>query len=182
MYTVKRVIFAVVALVSLNFSLLGCSSDLDSYRDQIPEFDLFGYFQGTTYAWGMVQDFQGNQTRRFEVVIEGQVNNGQLVLVEDFVFADGEMSQRIWTISRVGPGEYRGQADDVIGVAVGREVGNALNWRYDMFLEREGGSTVEVHFNDWMYRQDENHVFNLADIKKFGITVGTVTLFFQKPQ
>ncbi|NAX34755.1 DUF3833 family protein, partial [Vibrio sp. V29_P1S30P107] len=31
-----------------------------------------------------------------------------------------------------------------------------------------------------MYRQDEKHMFNLTKIKKFGIEVGKITLFFQK--
>ena len=30
-------------------------------------------------------------------------------------------------------------------------------------------STVTVAFDDWLYRQDEKHVFNLTKIKKFGI-------------
>ncbi|HHP0478214.1 TPA: DUF3833 family protein, partial [Vibrio harveyi] len=41
-------------------------------------------------------------------------------------------------------------------------------------------STIMVSFDDWLYRQDEMHVFNLTKIKKFGIEVGTITLFFQR--
>lgn len=158
---------------------LGCTSDLDDYRDSKPEFNLFEYFEGESMAWGMVQDYTNKQTRRFEVVIVGSVKENTLTLVEDFLFDDGEKSQRIWTIERLGDGRYQGSADDIIGVATGREVGNAFQWQYDFELQMED-STVVVSFDDWLYRQDENHVFNLTKIKKFGIEVGKITLFFQK--
>jgi hypothetical protein len=32
-----------------------------------------------------------------------------------------------------------------------------------------------------MFRQDQRHVINRATVRKFGIPVGQVTLFFQKP-
>lgn len=159
--------------------LLGCAAELDDYQSTQPKFDLFEYFQGESTAWGMVQDYSSKQTRRFEVNIKGSVAGNVLTLVEDFVFDDGETSQRIWTIERVGGGQYQGRADDIIGVATGREVGNALQWQYDFELKMEQ-STVVVAFDDWLYRQDEKHVFNLTKIKKFGIDVGTITLFFQK--
>ncbi|NOI81695.1 DUF3833 domain-containing protein [Vibrio tubiashii] len=174
----KRLGQTILLLLS-TLLILGCASDLDDYRDSQPEFNLFEYFEGESMAWGMVQDYTNKQTRRFEVVIVGSVKENTLTLVEDFVFDDGEKSQRIWTIERLGDGRYQGSADDIIGVATGREVGNALQWQYDFELQLED-STVVVSFDDWLYRQDENHVFNLTKIKKFGIEVGKITLFFQK--
>jgi len=168
-----------ILLLLTTLLILGCTSDLDDYSDSKPEFNLFEYFEGKSMAWGMVQDYTNKQTRRFEVVIVGSVKENTLTLVEDFVFDDGEKSQRIWTIERLGDGRYQGSADDIIGVATGREVGNALQWQYDFELQMED-STVVVSFDDWLYRQDENHVFNLTKIKKFGIEVGKITLFFQK--
>ncbi len=76
-------------------------------------------------------------------------------------------------------GLYQGEADDIIGVAEGMELGNALQWRYDFELQVDG-SSLTVSFDDWLYRQDEKHVFNLTKIKKFGVEVGTITLFFQR--
>ncbi len=35
--------------------------------------DIFHYFQGRTEAWGMVQDRNGKQLRRFHVEIDGDV-------------------------------------------------------------------------------------------------------------
>lgn len=159
--------------------VVGCSSDLDDYQQNSPEFNLFEYFEGKTLAWGMVQDYSDKQTRRFEVIIEGRIEGNTLTLIEDFAFDDGEVTQRVWTIERLGNGEYQGEADDIIGVAMGKEVGNALQWQYDFELVLED-STVVVTFDDWLYRQDDKHLFNLTKIKKFGIEVGQITLFFQK--
>ncbi|MGR5543186.1 DUF3833 family protein, partial [Vibrio campbellii] len=78
-----------------------------------------------------------------------------------------------------GDGAYTGKADDVIGEAKGKEHGNALYWEYEMALSVDG-DVYHVTFEDWMYRQDERHMFNVAVIKKFGIEVGKVTLFFVK--
>lgn len=168
-----------LAAILMSVVLVGCSADIDDYQTSSPAFDLFDYFQGETHAWGMVQDYTDKQTRRFFVTIDGTVVGDTLTLVEDFRFDDGELSQRIWTITRSDAGHYTGQADDIIGTARGREVGNALQWQYDFELQLDDGS-VTVSFDDWLYRQDERHVFNLTKIKKWGMEVGQITLFFQK--
>ncbi|ANQ18485.1 DUF3833 domain-containing protein [Vibrio natriegens] len=156
-----------------------CSAELDNYQATKPSFDLFGYFDGNVKAWGMVQDYSDKQTRRFEVEIVGTVQGNQLTLVEDFLFDDGEVDQRIWVITRLESNRYEGKADDIIGVATGQEQGNALQWQYDFELKMDD-DTITVAFDDWLYRQDDRHVFNLTKIKKFGVEVGTITLFFQK--
>ncbi|HCG6970849.1 TPA: DUF3833 domain-containing protein [Vibrio parahaemolyticus] len=160
-------------------TLSACSVDIDNYQASTPPFNLFEYFDGNVKAWGMVQDYSEKQTRRFEIDIVGTITGDELVLVEDFVFDDGETDQRVWTISRAEDGRYTGKADDIIGFANGKEQGNALQWQYDFELKMDD-STVTVAFDDWLYRQDDKHVFNLTKIKKFGVEVGTITLFFQK--
>ncbi|MGR5131880.1 DUF3833 domain-containing protein [Vibrio alfacsensis] len=167
---------SVVAAATL---LSACSADIDNYQASKPAFDLFGYFEGDVKAWGMVQDYNEKQTRRFKVDIVGTVEGDTLTLVEDFVFDDGELDQRIWVITKLEDGNYQGKADDIIGFAVGKEMGNVLQWQYDFELKMDD-STITVSFDDWLYRQDEYHVFNLTKIKKFGVEVGTITLFFQK--
>lgn len=168
-----------VLMICWAMLVLGCSADLNSYQNTEPKFKLFDYFLGQTTAWGTVQDYTGKQTRRFTVEIVGTVEGDTLTLVEDFLFDDGEVDQRVWMITRTSNGEYQGKADDIIGTARGKEIGNALQWQYDFELQMDDSSIV-VSFDDWLYRQDEQHVFNLTKIKKFGVEVGTITLFFQK--
>ncbi|EAS66018.1 DUF3833 domain-containing protein [Photobacterium angustum] len=166
-------------LLALMLLLAGCTASISDYKSSQPKFDLFGYFNGKTTAWGMLQDYKGKQTRRFTVDIVGTVKNSTLTLVEDFVFDDGETQQRIWTIEKQADGRYTGTAGDVIGEAQGVEVGNALQWQYTLAIPVDD-SVYNIKFNDWMYRQDEKHMFNVATMTKFGFEVGKVTLFFQK--
>jgi hypothetical protein len=169
-----------LSYVAIVFSVAGCSADIDDYQSTQPQFNLFGYFTGESHAWGMVQDYTDLQTRRFSVKLIGeQTDPNTLVLREWFDYDDGEKSERVWTIKRTSDGTYTGEADDIIGVASGREQGNAFNWRYDFKLKLDD-SDVVVHFDDWLFRQDSTHLFNITKIKKFGLEVGRVTLFFEK--
>jgi hypothetical protein len=72
---------------------------------------------------------------------------------------------------------YQGRAADVAMAAQGGQIGNALNWQYDMTLEMSGMG-VDVHFDDWIYQQDEDIAINRAYVSKFGIEIGSVTIVF----
>ena len=163
----------------LGMSLFGCSVSIDDYRNTSPKLDLFQYFDGEVKAWGMLQDRSGKQTRRFEVDIKGTVKGKQLTLEEDFIFDDGEKQRRVWVITEMADGHFIGEADDVVGQASGQVMGNALNWRYVLRVP-VGDSTYDIHFNDWMYLQDDRRMFNQAEMTKFGFKVGQVTLFFER--
>ncbi|WP_354690985.1 DUF3833 domain-containing protein [Phytobacter sp. RSE-02] len=165
--------------LTLLLMLTGCSSEINDYQRQQPSLDIFHYFQGKTEAWGMVQDYSGKQLRRFHVEIEGDVVGDTLTLNEHFVYDDGEKQQRVWHIRRTGNGRYEGTAGDIDGVARGQAAGNAFNWRYSMNVTADG-KTWLLHFDDWLYLQDDTHLFNKTAMKKFGITVATVTLFFTR--
>lgn len=104
-------------------------------------------------------------------------NNG--ILDEDFVYDDGEKQKRIWRITKNPDGTFTGTADDVVGEAVGRSEGFALNWRYTMALPVDD-KVYEVQFDDWMYLVNAKNVINRASVSKFGLHVGEVTLFIQK--
>jgi hypothetical protein len=143
-------------------------------------FDLFGYFSGTTHGYGLFEDRFGTIKRQFKVVIEGSIDGDKITLDEDFLYDDGETQKRVWTITRRTDGSYEGRADDVIGVARGKEAGNALNWAYTLALP-VGGRVFEVQFDDWMLRQQDGVVINRAKVRKFGFDVGSVTLAFTKP-
>jgi len=102
------------------------------------------------------------------------------LLEEDFLYSDGTRQRRVWRLTDLGQGQWRGQADDVLGEAVGESAGNALNWHYTLKLPVDG-KVYEVQFNDWMYLMDEHTMLNKAVMSKFGVTLGEVTLSFHKP-
>ena len=107
----------------------------DDFAGKEPRFVLEDYFAGQTKAWGLFQDRFGKLRRQFEVEIDGTWDGEILILVEDFVYDDGETEQRIWHIRKTGPHTYDGKANGVVGTAAGVAYGSAVNWRYDFDLK-----------------------------------------------
>lgn len=152
---------------------------IDDFRGTSPALVLEEYFEGKTRAWGIFEDRFGNLRREFVVDITGTWDGKTLTLDERFEYADGEREQRIWVIEKVGDDRYVGRAGDVIGTAEGQIAGKAFTWNYDMNL-RIQGRELKVHFEDWMFLQSDGVLVNRAKVTKFGIELGTVTLFFQQ--
>ncbi len=160
--------------------LAGCGSmKPEDFAEREPRLLIEDYFAGKTRAWGIFQDRFGNLRRQFQVDIAGTWDGEALTLVEDFLYDDGETEQRIWRIAKTGAHTYEGRAEGVIGVAEGAAYGNALNWRY-RFALKVGDSTWNVLFDDWLFLQDDQVLINRADVTKFGVLLGEVTLLFYK--
>jgi hypothetical protein len=149
----------------------------EEFDGATPRFVLEDYFAGKVRAWGVFQDRFGRLRRQFVVDIEGSWDGEVLTLVEDFVYRDGETDRRVWNIRKIDEHRYEGTADDVVGTATGISYGNALNWQYDFDLQ-VGDGTFRVHFDDWMFLQDENVMINRADVTKWGFAVGEASIFF----
>jgi len=177
--------YKIVLLMGLGLVMLSCSpAPVDLHQGRTPGLSLEQFFEGNTVAYGIYENRYGNMERQFRVNISGTVNGDTLTLDEQFLYDDGERSSRVWTITNLGQQPdgsiaYRGVADDVIGEASGKISGNALNWTYDVDLA-VGDGTIQMRFDDWIYRQDEHIAINRAYVSKFGITVGSVTLVFLK--
>ena len=165
----------------LTLTLLSCASDMNlkNFENETPKFVLEDYFDGKTKAWGMFHDRFGNLKRSFKVDITGTIDNDTLTLDEKFIYNDGEKESRIWSIKILGNNKYLGTAADVIGEATGISSGNALNWKYKLNLKVKE-STVAVDFDDWMFLQDDNILMNRAEVKKWGIVLGIVSITFKK--
>lgn len=174
---IARITYTLVVLLLLG----GCQSmQIEDFKDTKPKFVLEQYFEGKTKAWGIFEDRFGNLRREFVVDIDGTWDGTTLTLDERFDYADGEKDRRIWTIEKAEDGRYVGRADDVIGSAEGQIAGKAFTWTYEIDLPIQGRD-VRVRFDDWMFLQPGGVVVNRARVTKFGIELGTVTLFFQKP-
>jgi hypothetical protein len=100
-------------------------------------------------------------------------------LVEDFVYNDGEKSQRIWYLEKVGNDTYLGTASDVVGTAKGKVSGNALHWQYQLVIDYDGAD-LEITLDDWMYLVDNDNLINTTKLYKFGFEVGEVVLSIHK--
>lgn len=142
-------------------------------------FGLERYFTGRVKAWGLFEPSFGGSVRQFTVELTGTRDGDTVILDEDFRFSDGEVQKRVWRIRALPGGGFAGTADDVLGTAAGRTEANGLHWTYDLRLKTASGS-VDVSFDDWMYRFDDEMVLNRAAVRKWGLPVGSVTLAFRK--
>ena len=157
---------------------------VSDYANQKPALDLSEYFNGTLDAYGIFTDRSGAVVKRFTVLMKcrWEMIDGKKVgtLDESFEYSDGTKQKRIWKLTEVSPGKYIGKADDVVGEAIGESAGNALNWTYTLALPVDK-DIYNVQFNDWMYLVTPKVMINKAQMSKFGIYLGEVTLSFYKP-
>ncbi len=176
----RRVILLGLMGLTVSLGLSGCASPkLEDYAAEKPVLDLEQYFAGQTKGWGIVQDRFGRITRRFVVEIDGRFEGDRGELDERFVWSDGEKQRRVWRLQKVGPQQWVGEADDVVGQAQGRLSGNALQWGYTLAVPIDG-RTIEMQFDDWMVLVDNEVLMNRAVFSKFGIRLGEVTLSFRR--
>lgn len=172
---VSRLLLAAALLVGLN----GCSSmKIQDFATQTPVLKIEEYFAGRTTAWGLFEDRFGTLRRSFTVTIDGAWDGRELTLDERFLYSDGETDRRVWRITKTAEGRYEGRADDVIGTAEGQSAGNALNWTYELMM-KVGDDRWRVRFDDWMWLQPGGVLMNRAHVYRWGLWIGTVSLFFQ---
>ncbi len=155
----RNLLFAAVLPATLLLS--GCETmKLDDFQDRSPKLDLYDYFSGSSRAWGLFEDRFGNVRRQFTVDIEGRVENGALVLEEDFEYDDGKRDRRVWTITRDGDDGYVGRAADVLAEAAVASLATpstgAMRWICPW------RSTWRVVFDDWMFLQPDGVLINRA--------------------
>ncbi len=166
--------------LTLLLVLTGCSSmKINDFADATPAFYPEEYFQGKLKAYGIFEDRFGDVRAQFIVDIDGSWDGETLTLVEDFVYNTGATEQRIWKITKQDDDTYSGTAGDVVGQAIGKSAGNALQWTYTLDLKVDD-STLRVKMDDWMFLMDEKTLVNRARMKKYGVEIGEVSIFFTK--
>jgi hypothetical protein len=178
-----------IALIA--FAALAACTGKPSFNDASlsdVQFDLESFFDGDFIAYGQFQDVLGTVRRSFVVTIGGDWDGERLRLIENFVYEDGSVEQRIWTLEKTGPvtadQTWEGTAPGVIGVAVGQEQGDRFNWQYQIDLPvpvADGPTeTLRVSFDDWMWQQTNDRLLNIAYVKRFGFDIGQVVISFEK--
>jgi hypothetical protein len=175
------------ALLLSVLALLAACTGKPSLQDaslSTRELELEEFFDGRLVAYGQFQDIFGTVRRQFVVDITGDWNGERLRLVEDFTYEDGATEQRIWTLVKTGDETWEGTAPGVIGVAKGIEQGDRFNWKYtiDLPVPAADGTatTMRVTFDDWMWLQSDDRLFNRAYMKRYGVDVGDVSISFEK--
>jgi hypothetical protein len=172
-------LFKYLLLTFITPFVLSCSSSIDEYENTKPEFNLQSYFNGEVTAWGIVQNFSNKLTRRFCVDIIGTWQGNQGQLHETFYYSDGEQQIRVWNLQIADDGSVTGGAADVIGEASGGSQGTAFNWQYTLRVPVDD-TEYDLFVDDWMFMMDNNRVMNRSYMKKFGVTIAEISIFFDK--
>jgi Protein of unknown function (DUF3833) len=178
--TSGEVFMRFILLLFTAVALGACSStNVKIYEAEKPELALETYFNSKMKGHGLVMDRSGEVIRRFVVQLDAHWMGQVGTLKEDFTWADGEKSQRVWTMTKTSEESYEGTADDVIGKSTGKTAGNALHWTYKMDLKTKD-SRHDIDFDDWMFLVDENVLINEATMYWHGFRVGKILISFDK--
>lgn len=178
-----RLLLALIAMLAV----AACTGkpSLEDPKLSERQLDLEEFFEGRTIAKGQFQDVFGTVRRRFDVTIDGVWDGRTLMLTEDFVYEDGATERRVWTLTKTGADTWQGTAPGVIGTATGEERGDAFNWTYtiDLPIPSADGTveTMRVAFDDWMWLMSDDRLLNRAYVRRFGLDIGDVVIWFEKP-
>lgn len=164
-----------VFVLSLGLLTACASQDIDHYAQRTPDFDPQQYFNGNLTAHGVLKNRSGEVTRHFNAAIKAYWHDGIGTLEERFVFDDGEIQYRTWTLRPDAEGGYLASAGDVIGEGRAQVAGNAMNLQYTLRVNYRGDA-LDLAVDDWMYRVDANTVINESVLRKFGFKVGSIQL------
>ena len=170
-----------LSLISIIFSLIGCSNDEIEKQEKstMETFDLITFFSGQTHGSGFLQDRSGKIIRTFEVLTVGTFDDESGTLKETFTWNDGEIENRTWTLNRTSETEWSGRAPDVVGVASGVVIGDVLRWSYTLTIKVEG-KKMNFKFDDQMWISKTGTMVNHAKFSKFGVHLGDVVVSFSK--
>ena len=174
-------IVRLMGLLVLGAALLsGCSAvTVEEYSGNTPVFQPERFFEGDLSAHGVIKDRGGRVIRRFTADINAYWQDGVGTLEEDFVFDDGELDRRVWTLRQTGPGRYTGTAGDVVGEGEIEVAGNSMFLAYVLRIPF-GDDTLDLRIDDRMYLVDDHVLVNESRMYKFGFRVGEILLVIRR--
>ena len=163
------------------FFLTGCVNNMkpSDFKDQEPRLVIENFLSGKVKAWGILQNRSGKVIRQFSADLNGKWDGKQLILDEKFIWSDGEIQTRKWTIKKLNENRYEGEASDVVGKAIGYSYGPAFKFEYVLLVPVKS-KKIKIKFDDWIFKQDDKIAINRAKMTKFGFTVGELTVMFSK--
>lgn len=159
--------------------LSSCSThSIDDYASNQLRLDPQQFFNGSLSAHGVLKDRSGKVTRYFNATINAYWKNGVGTLEEKFIFDDGEIQHRNWTLTPTDEG-YAATAGDVIGTGKAQVSGNAMQLSYVLEINYKG-SPLQLHVDDWMWQVDSKTLLNESTLRKWGFKVGSIQLAIVK--
>ena len=92
-------------LIIFSVLITSCSSNQgmkpEDFKNQKPRLIIEEYLSGNVKAWGILQNRSGKVTRQFSADLNGSWDGKKLILDEKFIWNDGEIQNRQWTINKI---------------------------------------------------------------------------------
>lgn len=173
--TIYKVFFIWIAVMTTSCA----SNDIQMYSEQQPLMDVREYFDGNIEGWGFVQDWRGKVVRRFDIDMKGSWQGDTGTLEESFRYYDGVTQERRWTLTRVDESNFVGAASDVESFNFGRMSGNMMHMSYQLEVPYKEGS-ISLKLDDRLWLFNDGVVINKTKMTKFGLPVGSLTVFMKK--
>lgn len=171
---------ATFTLMLIMMTTQGCNmQQIEHYQNNEPTLRIQDYLKGDSKAWGLIKDWRGKVTRRFEVSIHGDWDGNKGIIKETFIYDDDETQNREWRVNIQDDHHFTATADDVNGIAHGEQFGNTIHLNYSLQIPYKD-STMNLTIDDWLYAINDTTVINQSRLKKFGLPVGSLFIAFQK--
>lgn len=142
-------------------------------------FELTSFLEGRTTAWGVFEDRFGRLRRRFTVEMSGRWQEREFILDERFVYDSGDSETRTWRVVPMANGTFTATCADCVGEANGACSTDSIRMSYRFRLKLNARSII-VDFDDRIYRMGSEMAVNRATMRKWGLKLGELSLFFQR--
>ena len=140
------------------------------------------FFPGTFNGSGVLLSRFGNLLRQFILTGHAEWNESSstLQLQESYRFDDGQIDSLNWNIQLTEARKYRGSKSSLVGYSDGVIVKNGFRWQYRRDVPDKSGALTRMTFDDMFWLQEDGSGVVHAQIKRMGITVATMAVFYIK--
>ena len=149
------------------------------YAAQEPQFDLRQHLNGPIKCEGVIYGPMGRVASRFTGDFEAHWDGNRGVMKEHFRYDSGNTQDREWRLELGNDGAIRAEADDLVGVGGGQQMGPTVQLTYRIRLPEDAGGHV-LAVTDWMYLAPNGTVVNRSQFRKFGIKVAELVATMRK--
>lgn len=151
----------------------------EDYAGQDPQFDLREHLSGAIRCEGVIYGPLGRVASRFTGDFEARWQGDRGIMREHFDFDSGNSQDREWRLELGNDGNFRAEADDLVGTGTGQQKGAAARLCYRIRLPKEAGGHV-LSVTDWMYLAPGGVVVNRSQFRKFGIKVAELVAVMRR--
>ena len=152
---------------------------IEDYEDTLPRMDLRQHLNGPIRCEGIIYGPLGRVSSRFSARFDARWDGTKGVMEEHFRYDSGNTQDREWRLELGNDGRIKAEADDLVGVGEGQQVGSAVQLRYNIRLPKEAGGHV-LSVVDWMYLTPEGTIVNRSQCRKGGTKVAELGATMQR--